>query len=282
MVSFPSTRAAKANSPTQPQRNNLLPWLGSMICCALCIGNLFAQEGSSSSRARMRTGDPQEKVIKVKGQNLPNYDDRKIHYGFFLALNSSRFRTKPSQYFVDQLRDTASWSNETTLKAINPQSSLGFTTGFVFNRRLHQFIDLRLLPSVSFFGRTVNYTYINDSTISELAQSTFSFVELPLMVRYKSVRRNNTRMYVTAGIKPCFEVGARRKEVNNDRLRSRPFDLTIDYGFGFDLYYPLFKFSPELRFSHGIVNIRQKDPNPFSQSLKRLYTHTVTLFFNFE
>jgi hypothetical protein len=250
--------------------------------CVLGFGNLFAQESGSSSRARLRTGDPQEKIIKVKGQNLVNYDDRKIHYGFFLALNSSRFRTKPSQFFVDQLRDTANWNNETTLKAVNPQNSLGFTTGFVFNRRLHQFIDFRILPSVSFFGRNVQYTYINDSTISELAQSTFSFVELPLMFRYKSVRRNNTRMYMTAGIKPCFEVGARRKEVNNDRLRSRPFDLTVDYGFGFDLYYPLFKFSPELRFSHGIVNMRQRDPNPFSKSLKRLYTHTITLFFNFE
>ena len=89
-------------------------------------------------------------------------------------------------------------------------------------------------------------------------------------------------MYMLAGIKPGLEVGSKKNEIQNDRLRSTTFDFSFEYGFGFDFYYPLFKFSPEIRFSHGIVNLCNADPNAYSQSIKKMYTHTVTLYFNFE
>lgn len=245
-------------------------------CGLLVFSDTFAQSQSNFQRS----GDD-SKIVKRKGQNLVAYDDRFLHYGFFLALNRSGFTAKASPFFNEQLQDTSLRSNE-KLYSINPRRFVGFTTGFIVNFRLAEFFDIRLLPTVSFYQRFVDFRYQNDSIVTELKQSTFSFVELPVMIKYKSVRRNNTRMYVLAGIKPAFEVGSKKKEIQEDRLRARTFDVNIDYGFGFDFYYPLFKFSPEIRFSHGLFNLKNQDPNPYAKSIKKLSTHTITLYFNFE
>jgi hypothetical protein len=227
----------------------------------------------------------EEKIIKRKGQNLVAYDDKKLHYGFFIAFNRSTFRTKPSQFFNDQVMgDTL----PLRAIAINPRQFVGFTTGFILNVRLHDFFDFRLLPTVSFYSRYMDFrlkppnSSRMDSVVTELRQSTFSFVEMAFLLKYKSVRRNNTRMYVLGGVRPGIEVGAKRKELGDDRLRSKTLDFQVEYGFGFDFYYPLFKLSPEIRFSHGLINMRNKDPNIFAQSIQRMNTHTITLYFNFE
>ena len=200
---------------------------------------------------------------------------------FFLALNRSSFKTLASPFFNNQLVDP-NLDSATRLYSINPEPSVGFTTGFIFNFRLFGLLDARLLPSVSFYQRSVVFRYQNDSTTRELSQSTFSFMELPILLKFKSVRRNNTRMYIIGGIKPAVEVGSKKKEIQPDRLRATSFDFNVEYGLGFDFYYPLFKFSPEIRFSHGFSNLRNADPNPYARSISKMYTHTVTLYFNFE
>ena len=242
---------------------------------------LAASDAYCQSQSQFRKTDDDSKTVKRKGQNLVSYDDRRLHYGFFLALNKSGFRVNASPYFNQQLTDTV-LRPDTRLYAINPRSSLGFTTGFILNIRLFDLLDARVLPTVSFYQRYVDFRYQNDSVVTELKQSTFSFIELPILLKYKSQRRNNTRMYMIAGIKPGIEVGSKKGEIQDDRLRSTTFDFNVEYGFGFDLYYPLFKFSPEVRFSHGFSNLRNVDPNSYSKSIKKMYTHTVTFYFNFE
>lgn len=216
--------------------------------------------------------------MKRKGQNLVAYDDRFLHYGFFLALNKSQFRVTTSPHFRDQQTD----ADTNSLMVINSVPSIGFTTGFILNVRIFEYLDFRLLPTVSFYQRFIEFENQRGARNVELKQSTFSFIELPMMVKFKSQRRNNSRMYVIGGIKPAIEVGSKKNEIQNDRLRSNVFDFNIEYGCGFDLYYPLFKFSPEIRFSHGLVNLKVSDPNEFARSISSMLTHTVTLYFNFE
>jgi len=218
---------------------------------------------------------PQADVI-----NLPNYDNRRFHFGFFLALNYGGFRARHSNYFKTQIQDT---SIKDRYNTVNGVPSVGFTTGFIVSMNLTELLEVRFHPAVSFYQRSVNYTYADTSlkTSVELAQSTFSFVELPLLIKYKSMRRKNTRMFVTGGVKTGLEVGTKRKEISPERLRTTSVDLSLEYGFGVDMYYPLFKFSPEIRFSHGLVNMAYKDDNTYRRSLAKLYTHTVTLYFNF-
>ncbi len=214
---------------------------------------------------------------QAKVWNLQNYDDKRLHYGFLLATNYTRFIAKQSPEF---------FNNFDTLKTLNPVGSGGFTIGFILNARLYDFLDFRLNPSVGFYQRAVNYQFISPSdpnaTVGDIQTIESTFIELPMLIKYKSERRRNFRMYIIGGLKPAISTGSKNKDQRPDKLRTNNLDLSIDYGFGCDIYYPLFKFAPEIRFSHGLVNLLVNDNNTYSRSLDKLTTHTVTLFFNFE
>ncbi len=201
--------------------------------------------------------------------NLPHYDDRLLHYGFTLGLNSTRFRPVHTQSF---------FSDSITSIRSKPQG--GFNLGFVMNLRLSKYFDARLLPGVAFYTRGVQYQFQNGFNSTQNTESVF--IETPLLIKYKSQRRKNHRLYMVGGLKTCFEAGAKKKEKKKSELRTQNFDLTIEYGFGIDLYFQFFKFAPELRFSHGLSNLLVNDPNRYSESLSKLTTHTISLYFFFE
>ncbi|MEO5977671.1 MAG: outer membrane beta-barrel protein [Chryseolinea sp.] len=204
-------------------------------------------------------------------RNNPNYDNRKITYGFLIALHSSIYAVKYSDAFVTQKFDT--------LYAVNPKWSSGFTLGFIVNLRLEEQLDLRITPQVAFYQQMVRYQYTNETFKDALVESTM--VELPLLLKYKSERRGNIRMYMIGGAKAGIQASG-KKEQTKAELEVKSTNLTLEAGVGFDLYYPLFKFSPELRYSHGIVDILGNRSNDFGQPLKQVTTHAVTLYFLFQ
>lgn len=213
---------------------------------------------------------PARGQIKRTQTNLPNYDDRKLHYGFTLGINTTRYKLLHSERFVRE---------DTAISALAPRST-GFSLGFILNYKIADYFTVRLLPTVSFYERRVNYILKGGTGASQVTESTF--VEFPLMGQYRSERRGNLRMYMTAGLKAGIEAGAKKKEKKETDLRVNNYDLSFDYGFGLDIFYPFFKFSPEIRFSHGLLNLLNDDPNVYSQSLNRISTHTVSLFLHFE
>ena len=213
-------------------------------------------------------------IVKVQAQdprwtNLPYYDDKFMHYGFTLGINASGFKSKVSSGYFD---------NDTTLN-VSPTYTPGFSLGFIVNFRLHEHFDLRVLPTVGFYSRSVTYDFTNSTEIQTIEST---FMEIPLLLKYKSMRRGNSRVYVLGGFKAAIEAGAKKKQRKSSDLRTNGFDFCLDLGVGMDIYCPLFKFSPELRFSHGLLNLLSNDPNVYSSSLSRLSTNTISLFLNFE
>jgi hypothetical protein len=201
----------------------------------------------------------------------PEYDERPLHYGFFLAGNYTKFNRKYSQAFVNGT-DTA--------YAINPAGAPGFGLGFIASYIVSNHFEVRVLPSAAFYERSISYRFARGTETEQRIESTF--LELPLLVKYRSNRRGNVRMYMVGGLKPSLEIGSNRKERSQDRLRTDNMDLTVEYGFGFDLFYSFVKVSPELRFSHGIRNMLIPDTSPYSRSIDRLNSHTVSLSLFFE
>ena len=51
---------------------------------------------------------------------------------------------------------------------------------------------------------------------------------------------------------------------------------------GLELFYPLFKLAPELRFSHGLRNLLVPRNDVFSSSLQSVSTNSVTLYINIQ
>ena len=204
-------------------------------------------------------------------RNNPNYDDKKLTYGFLIALHTASYQVNYADQFITQQFDT--------VHSVNPMWSSGFSLGFIVNYRITDLLDLRLTPQVAFYEQKVRYQYTDETFTDATVESTM--VEVPLLLKYKSERRGNIRMYMIGGIKPAFEASG-KKEQTKEELELKETNLSIEAGFGFDLYYPLFKFSPEIRFSHGLIDILGNTKNAFGQPLTRVNTNTVTIYFLFQ
>lgn len=203
--------------------------------------------------------------------NNPNYDNRLLSYGFLIGLHTTGYRMQYHDNFA----------NLDSLHSIQPQMSPGFSLGFIVNLKLTEFLDLRLLPKVAFYEHAFEYNYTGGTTLNQVVESTV--VEFPLMLKYKSARRGNVRMYMVGGVKPGIEASGRSNiENESDALAIKNTNLSLDVGVGFDFYYPLFKFSPELRFSKGIANMLSSEKNIYSEGIKRLNMNTITLYLLFQ
>src|ERR1041385_2189394 len=122
-------------------------------------------------------------------QHNPSYDDRKISYGFSIGLHTSSYQVKYSNKFVTPKLDT--------LHSVTPVFLPGFSLGFLLNYRFNEFLDLRLMPKAGFYAHKLYYYFTNAPAQSQLVESTL--VEMPLLLKYKSVRRGNVRMYMIGG-----------------------------------------------------------------------------------
>jgi hypothetical protein len=210
----------------------------------------------------------QKTVIK---KNLPGHDYKSMHYGFYLAGNISRYTLEHSPAFVQQK----------AFSAINPKFGAGFTIGFVLNKRLTHFVDARFLPGVGFYSRPIAFTNAAGDSIGPQELGSTG-IEFPLLFKFKSLRRGNVRMYFIGGAKASVDVGNKKKANESEGLVVSSEDFAIEYGVGLDLFYPFFKFAPELRFSHGLVDRFSPGTNPYSRNVQALRSHTVTLYLNFE
>jgi hypothetical protein len=212
-------------------------------------------------------------LFKWARQHNPNYDDRKFSYGFSIGMHTSSYQLAYSDAFVSKTYDT--------LSAIYPQFLPGFSIGFLVNYRINDLLDLRLMPKAGFYSHRLTYYFTNRTTQYQLIETTL--IELPILLKFKSVRRGNVRMHMVGGITPAFEASG-KSDIGNATgtipiLRR---NVSLDAGIGFDFYFPLFKFSPEIRFSRGIVNMLGNDSNFYKDPISRLNTNTIAVYLIFQ
>jgi len=205
----------------------------------------------------------------------PNYESKKLTYGFLIGIHSAAYKIRYSETFLDQAMDS--------VHSVNPEWSPGFSLGFIVNYRIEELWDLRITPKVAFYEHKLRYQFVRGepSDLTHTVETTM--VEFPVLVKFKSERRENLRMYMIGGIKPAIEASG-KKDLRNvtSELEIKGGNLSAEFGFGFDIYYPLFKFSPEIRFSKGLVDILNNRANPYGVSLDRVSTNTITVYLLFQ
>ena len=106
-------------------------------------------------------------------RNNPNYDDKKLTYGFLIALHTANYQVDYADKFITQQFDT--------VHSVNPMWSSGFSLGFIVNYRLNEFLDLRLTPQVAFYEQKVRYQYTDETFTDATVESTM--VEFPLLLK---------------------------------------------------------------------------------------------------
>lgn len=205
--------------------------------------------------------------------NNPRYDERRlITYGFSIGIHTASLQMKYSDYFTNPAMDS--------VHSIQPLKKPGFSLGFIVNLRLAPFFDTRVTPKVTFSEYALQYNYVGKQSQIETVESVA--VDFPLLLKYKSERRNNARMYFVGGLTGSIEAAGRTSlEEDQDVLQFSGFNMMADFGFGFDLYYPLFKFSPEIRFAFGMLDVVGSN-NDFTAGIKELKTKTVSIYFHFQ
>ncbi len=201
-----------------------------------------------------------------------------IHFGFTVGLNTLDFALYPSKsaFHSDSI------PNSTLLHP-------GFNINVVSSLRLNKHMNLRFLPGISFGQRTIHYYDQNTGeVIGDNQKVESSFLEFPLLVKYKSKRLNNFRPYLIAGFNYRLDLAAKKdydlEKQNYVRLKRS--DLYTEVGFGIDFFLLYFKFSAELKYSIGSRNILINDPVPgyeyYVDTIDKLKARMWILSFHFE
>jgi hypothetical protein len=212
-----------------------------------------------------------------KPKNESWYDDKPLHFGFSLGTNLMDFNIIPSQTYL------AADSLYPHVSLLNP----GINIQIVTNLRLGKYFDLRFLPGVSFGQRVVRY-YKNKVIYNDQQKLESSFLEFPLLIKYKGARMNNMRPYVIGGVNFRYDL-AGKKEFDDQKpvyIRIKRPDLYYEFGAGMDFYLTYFKLSIELKTSNGLGNVLVKEAAPghpeFYNAIEKMKSQIWVLAFHFE
>lgn len=214
---------------------------------------------------------------KEKPMNKSWYDEKLFHFGFSLGFNTMDFNITPSQKYleIDSLYPEVS--------RLNP----GINIQIVTNYHPSKYIDIRFLPGVSFGQRNVRY-YKNQVLYNEQQRLESSFLEFPLLLKYKGDRLNNVRPYFITGLNYRYDL-AGRKEFDEDRpvyIRIKRPDLYYEAGAGLDFYLMYFKLSVELKMSNGLRNVivddRAAGNQRYRDAIEKMKSQIWVIAFHFE
>lgn len=243
---------------------------------------------------------------RKKVMNLPKYDLEPYHFGFILAGNQMNYSLKMMEGFQLVKYEGKYWpeklnNDEVSLYSLTAESTPGFTIGIVGNLRLGNHFDLRLIPSLSFGERHLDYIVhqVKDGVESLEGfrkSSASTFVEFPLHVKFRSKRLNNAAAYILGGVNYTLDLASQKKnEISipnpNDPqsnitivegIRKNRNDIALEIGTGFDFYTNFFKFGVELKMSYGLGNILIKDDYIYSSSIESMRNKVFQISFTFE
>ena len=181
----------------------------------------------------------------VKINNLQNFDQKKVHFGYYIGINNYNYK-------LDYLLNP----NKRTL--IREQT--GINVGLIGDLKLRKNLNLRFEPGlytnkseIVFYDRQ-NFTKSSDT----LRSIKSTYIHLPLLIKYSAKRYNNVKPYLLGGLSTSFNLSSNQnspEDNNNGVFRLKSNNFYYELGFGIDFYLQYFKFSPSLR---GIFSLKNE------------------------
>ncbi len=210
-----------------------------------------------------------------KIENLPAYDVRRVRFGFILGINQMNFSVKRSP-------DYRSFDS---LMVVQPAAQWGFHIGIISDLRLGQHFNARFIPSLSFGDRILDYSIVEKGKIedySKMIESTF--IDFPLLLKFKSSRMTNVRAYVIGGFKYSIDMAslAKKKVQDEGIIKLKRNDYSIELGTGFDFYLEYFKFGIEIKMAYGLRDLLKREGTIYTNTIEKLNTKIFYLTFTFE
>jgi hypothetical protein len=204
--------------------------------------------------------------------NLENFDKQRIHWGYFLGFNSYGYKFDYKNVSPD----------------IEVVTTTGFNVGLVGNLNLQEYIDLRFEPGLYYANRNLTYTNPNFTLDRDrLREVKATYIHFPLLLKFSSLRTGNVRPYLVGGASTTLNLSSNSKSKDDNlqqRFRVKPWTQNYELGFGVDLYFEYFKFSPSIRGLFGIGDelIRDNNPDsPWTGNIESMKTRAILVNFTF-
>lgn len=206
--------------------------------------------------------------------NLPEHDDKPIHFGINLGLNRSHFSFTHHPIFMQ--RDSVM-----VVESIN---STGLNLAWLVDKRLSEHFNIRTYPlNLTFTEKAFEYNLKypdkpggEDSITIKKVQSIS--LALPIQLKFSSDRIGNFKVYMLGGVKFEYDMasnaGARKAE---NLIKLNKLDYGIEAGLGFHFYYPYFVLTTELKTGWGLGNLHSRDKDlKFSNVIDKINSRTIT------
>jgi hypothetical protein len=203
--------------------------------------------------------------------NLENFDKANVYWGYFLGFNSFGFKI---DYKKNQAVD------------IDVENTTGFNVGLVGDLRLHEYLNLRFEPGLYYTQRNLLYpNFVKE--LDALREVKSTYINFPLLLKFSALRTGNVRPYLEAGVSRTLNLGSNANSTDDNlqqRFRMKSWTSNYELGFGVDLYFEYFKFSPSIRGVFGMEDelIRDIDPNsPWTSNIESMKTRAILINFTF-
>ena len=204
------------------------------------------------------------------------FSKKPYYFGLRIGTNYADYKINRSKDFI----------GNQDYKGIKSITGRGASASVIFNLKIGQFFDVRLLPSVAFINRNIEFTRAINQTEDVFDRVESIYLEMPILLRYKSLPYKDKKAFIVGGIKYAYDVQSNAKfqgDRFNDLLKTSPHDFAFEIGAGVQFFFQYFIFSPEIKFSQGIDNVLifSRDNNRV-KIIERIFTRSLSLAIHLE
>lgn len=200
--------------------------------------------------------------------NYRKFDRKWVHFGFMLGGNTTNFTMvrKPNIY------------QNYGIESLTTKSVAGGQLGIVTSLRCGTpIVRLRLLPSLSFQERTINYRFVDDTytgAVDNIERLNSTNIDIPLMFQLRTFRLNNFAAYALVGGAYSINLQSNEKaaqDFTDPFIKTKQSDFQAQIGFGVEFFAAFFKFGVEVKYSHGLTNVFIPENTPIANPIDRMY-----------
>ena len=182
---------------------------------------------------------------KERVENLPTFDKKRLHYGFYLGLNQNDFKLNIKQ-------------NSFGVKPgnITVEPTPGFNVGLIVDLRLHKNLNLRFEPGLMSNTKNIIFNYLDEPKDS-IRKISSTFLHVPIVLKMNTDRYHNIRPYLLAGVSYDYNLSSNERNQDDNtsgEFRTKTHNLMYELGIGIDIYLYYFKFSPSIRGVFSLTN----------------------------
>ena len=213
-----------------------------------------------------------KEIYRQEHDNLPYY------FGITLGYNATSLRpTFSTKFLLDD-----------SVKVALPSSGGGIALGFLGTLKLNDHFQLRINPQLVIGGaKSFQYTLGPLATGESTTQTKTlpaTLISLPVHIKFNSDRIDNFRFYALGGIRLDRDLAAKSAmRTQEGLLKLKPNDFGLETGIGFNFFLPYVTISPEIKFTYGLSDLNERDPNlKYSAVFDKIQSRMISFSIHFE